>query len=179
MKRIILVALLLVVAACEQAAVSDPVVVPSVPEMSTPEVVEEPVIEAVEEEPVDEPVDEPIDEPVEEEPVTEDPVEEEPVEEETVEEEPVTETVDDEPEEEESTESTVFNAQTLANYDGREGRSAYIAIDGVVYDVTSSPRWPNGNHNGFQAGQDLSRQIPQNHRADMRFERFPVVGTYE
>jgi predicted heme/steroid binding protein len=160
MKYIVVFTLAFLLAACGEAAV-DAVELPPVPEMTAPEVVEEPVVE-----PVTPPVTEPVDEPVEEEPVTED-------------EEPVTETVDDEPEEEETTQTTVFNAQTLANYDGREGRAAYIAIDGVVYDVTSSPRWPNGQHNGFQAGQDLSRQIPQNHRADMRFERFPVVGTYE
>jgi predicted heme/steroid binding protein len=160
MKYIVVFTLAFLLAACGEAAV-DAVELPPVPEMTAPEVVEEPVVE-----PVTPPVTEPVDEPVEEDPVTED-------------EEPVTETVDDEPEEEETTQTTVFNAQTLANYDGREGRAAYIAIDGVVYDVTSSPRWPNGQHNGFQAGQDLSRQIPQNHRADMRFERFPVVGTYE
>jgi predicted heme/steroid binding protein len=169
MKYIVVFTLAFLLAACGEAAV-DAVELPPVPEMTAPEVVEEPVVE-----PVTPPVTEPVDEPVEEEPVDE-PVEEDPV---TEDEEPVTETVDDEPEEEETTQTTVFNAQTLANYDGREGRAAYIAIDGVVYDVTSSPRWPNGQHNGFQAGQDLSRQIPQNHRADMRFERFPVVGTYE
>lgn len=171
MKFITVLSLVFMLAACGQAA-ADPVVVPPVPEMSAPEVVEEPVVE-----PVVPPMAEPVEEPVEEEPV-EEPVEEEPVTE-TEDEEPVSEMVEDEPEEEETTQSNVFNAQTLANYDGREGRPAYIAIDGVVYDVSSSTRWRNGQHNGFQAGQDLSRQIPQDHRADMRFERFPIVGTYE
>ncbi len=86
--------------------------------------------------------------------------------------------VDEEEDTEDTSTGRVFNAQTLANYDGREGRPAYVAIDGVVYDLSNSTRWINGMHNGHQAGQDLSRQIPQNHRADMRIEMFPVVGTY-
>ncbi len=44
----------------------------------------------------------------------------------------------------------------LAYYDGREGRPAYIAVQGNIYDVSESPQWPNGNHNGYQAGQDLT-----------------------
>jgi Predicted heme/steroid binding protein len=71
-----------------------------------------------------------------------------------------------------------FTTEQLAQYNGRDGQPTYVAIDGLVYDLSTSSRWVNGNHNGNQAGQDLSRQIPQNHRADMRFERFPVVGRY-
>jgi predicted heme/steroid binding protein len=47
----------------------------------------------------------------------------------------------------------------LSEFDGREGRKAYIAVAGYIYDVTNSPRWPNGNHNGYQAGQDLTYEI--------------------
>ena len=161
MKYIVVFTLAFLLAACGEAAV-DAVELPPVPEMTVPEVVEEPVVE-----PVTPPVTEPVDEPVEEEPVTED-------------EEPVTETVDDEPEEEETTQSNVFNAQTLANYDGLEGRLAYIALDGVVYDVTGHLMWPNGLHRGyFQAGKDYSAQIPASHRRDMRYDELPKVGTYE
>lgn len=79
---------------------------------------------------------------------------------------------------EESSDSTVFTAQTLAYYDGQEGRPAYVAVNGVVYDVTSSPRWRDGAHNGFQAGRDLTRQFNNQH-GDSRLSRFPIVGTYQ
>ena len=49
--------------------------------------------------------------------------------------------------------------EELAQFDGRDGRKAYIAVNGYIYDVTGSPRWPNGNHNGNQAGQDLTDEI--------------------
>ena len=31
----------------------------------------------------------------------------------------------------------IFTLDELKNYDGKEGRKAYIAVDGVVYDVTN------------------------------------------
>ena len=53
-----------------------------------------------------------------------------------------------------------FNLEELAQYDGLEGRKAYIAVDGVVYDVTEIPQWKDGIHQGrFQAGKDYSEAI--------------------
>ena len=54
------------------------------------------------------------------------------------------------------TEKTFTLAQ-LAQYDGQNGQPAYVAVDGVVYDVTNSPAWPNGRHHGNQAGQDVTK----------------------
>lgn len=159
MKTIILLLLALVLVACADETTE--AVLPPVIETPAPTApVEEPVMEP---EPEPEMTPEPVDEPV---------VEPEPEQEP----EPV---VEEEEEDEPENLLPVFNRETLSEFDGRNGRRAYIAIDGVVYDVTNSPRWPNGNHNGFQAGQDLSRQIPRDHRNDGRYERFPVVGTYE
>lgn len=71
-----------------------------------------------------------------------------------------------------------FTLETLAAFDGREGRNAYIAVDGIVYDVTNSPRWPNGNHNGYQAGQDLTAMIDQMSPHGRRvLDRMRQVGT--
>lgn len=71
----------------------------------------------------------------------------------------------------------VFTVSELANYNGQNGQRAYVAVDGIVYDVTNNPSWAGGNHRGVQAGQDVSSMIPASHRADMRFEANPVVGT--
>ena len=43
-----------------------------------------------------------------------------------------------------------FTKETLSNYDGKNGRPAYIAVNGVVYDVTNNSHWVNG------AGRDVS-----------------------
>jgi predicted heme/steroid binding protein len=49
--------------------------------------------------------------------------------------------------------------EELAFFDGKDGRKAYIAVDGFIYDVSNSSRWANGQHNGFLAGRDLTSQI--------------------
>jgi predicted heme/steroid binding protein len=68
----------------------------------------------------------------------------------------------------------------LAGYDGRDGRRAYIAVNGTIYDVTESPRWKNGLHPpDHQAGQDLTEELSKAPHVRAVVERFPVVGTLE
>lgn len=70
-----------------------------------------------------------------------------------------------------------FTLEELAKYDGKEGRKAYIAVDGIVYDVSDSKRWKNGNHNGFSAGKDLSEFIKKSPHGKKVLERLKKVGT--
>ena len=70
-----------------------------------------------------------------------------------------------------------FTTEELAQFTGQDGQPAYVAVNGVVYDVSNSPRWPNGNHNGYQAGQDLTSAFAAQH-GDNRMGSFPVVGRY-
>jgi predicted heme/steroid binding protein len=50
-----------------------------------------------------------------------------------------------------------FTAEQLAEFDGTSGKSAYVAYKGVVYDVTDSPMWDAGDHEGEHvAGHDLT-----------------------
>jgi predicted heme/steroid binding protein len=70
-----------------------------------------------------------------------------------------------------------FTAATLAEYDGQDGRPAYIAIDGLVYDVSNHKSWTNGEHHGFEAGKDLSAEFKENHK-EGTLRKLPVVGTY-
>jgi len=67
--------------------------------------------------------------------------------------------------------------EELAEFDGLEGRKAYIAVDGFIYDVTDSDAWNNGLHNGYQAGQDLSVGINASPHGKSFLERVPKVGT--
>lgn len=52
-----------------------------------------------------------------------------------------------------------FTIEELSKYTGKDGNPAYIAVDGMVYDVTNVSNWKNGIHNGFKAGLDLTEQI--------------------
>ena len=75
----------------------------------------------------------------------------------------------------------VFTVDELAQFDGTNGSAAYVAVDGVVYDVTGSRMWPDGTHGrcdlGASAGRDLSELINQA-PANMRslLAKMPVVG---
>jgi predicted heme/steroid binding protein len=70
-----------------------------------------------------------------------------------------------------------FTKEQLAVFTGQNGQPAYVAVAGVVYDVSNSPAWPNGNHNGNQAGRDLTSVFNAQH-GDNRMASFPVVGRY-
>jgi predicted heme/steroid binding protein len=64
----------------------------------------------------------------------------------------------------------------LSQYDGRNGSNAYVLVDGVIYDVTNNPNWPNGRHNGYQAGRDLSAPIRQSPHGLPFIQRQPIVA---
>jgi len=70
-----------------------------------------------------------------------------------------------------------FTVGELKKYDGKEGRKAYIACDGFIYDVTDSFLWKDGKHQvTHHAGEDLTGELKDApHDADF-LKRFPVVG---
>jgi predicted heme/steroid binding protein/uncharacterized membrane protein len=50
-----------------------------------------------------------------------------------------------------------FSIEALDAFDGKEGRPAYIAYKGAVYDVTPSKLWKDGSHlRKHSAGNDLT-----------------------
>jgi predicted heme/steroid binding protein len=49
--------------------------------------------------------------------------------------------------------------EELSEYDGKDGNRAYVAVEGVIYDVTDIDAWQNGMHNGVVAGKDLTDEI--------------------
>lgn len=70
----------------------------------------------------------------------------------------------------------VFTAETLAVDNGLAGRPAYVAIDGLVYDLSALFR--NGQHAGHSAGQDLSAAFHGAH-PDSYLQGYQIVGTYQ
>ena len=68
----------------------------------------------------------------------------------------------------------------LKQYDGKDGRPAYIVYKGDIYDVTGSKLWKNGSHvNRHFAGEDLSHQMSVAPHGDEVMSRFKKVGTLE
>ena len=73
-----------------------------------------------------------------------------------------------------------FTEAELARYDGRNGRPAYIACNGRVYDVTGSFLWQDGRHQALHdAGRDLSAVLAAAPHGDDLLDRCPLVGLME
>ncbi len=69
-----------------------------------------------------------------------------------------------------------FTLDDLKQYDGQGGRPAYVAYEGSVYDVTDSPMWPDGDHEGMHmAGADLT-EAHDDAPHDVHIVDFPKVG---
>ncbi|MCW2276848.1 cytochrome b5 domain-containing protein [Heliophilum fasciatum] len=64
----------------------------------------------------------------------------------------------------------------LAQYNGKKGMPAYIAVDGVIYDVTMEAAWAAASHFSLRAGQDLSGPYRACHRGQGILARLKVVG---
>jgi predicted heme/steroid binding protein len=66
----------------------------------------------------------------------------------------------------------------LAKYNGKNGNPAYVAVDGIIYDVTDVKAWKNGSHKGqHEAGIDLTEQINKRSPHGPRvLKKRPVVG---
>jgi predicted heme/steroid binding protein/uncharacterized membrane protein len=71
-----------------------------------------------------------------------------------------------------------FSPAELAQYNGKDGKSIYIAHKGNVYDVSESKMWRGGRHmKRHNAGEDLTTDIQAApHDTDV-LERYPQVGT--
>ncbi len=69
-----------------------------------------------------------------------------------------------------------LTVEELAAYDGQNGKPAYVAVNGVIYDVTNVPAWKNGTHNGYQAGKDLTDVIGTAPHKDSVLKNLTVVG---
>ena len=69
-----------------------------------------------------------------------------------------------------------FTITELAKYDGKSGNPAYVAVDGVVYDVSVSPAWGGGTHFGLYSGKDLTTEFKSCHSMIDLLNKLPKVG---
>ncbi len=72
-----------------------------------------------------------------------------------------------------------FSAEELAEFDGKDGRKAYTAFEGKVYDVTDSTLWKLGEHFGLKAGIDLTAKMAEAPHGPEVFAGFTQIGTLE
>lgn len=73
-----------------------------------------------------------------------------------------------------------FSPEELAEYNGKAGKPAYVAFQGVVYDVTASESWEEGVHmDTHQAGQDLTGQMPDAPHGFDLLGRYSIAGIFK
>ncbi len=73
--------------------------------------------------------------------------------------------------------SQTITSDELSTFDGKDGRKAYYAYEGVIYDATNSPQWKLGQHFGLSAGRDLTGKLEGAPHGDGLVKSMPVVGT--
>ena len=65
-------------------------------------------------------------------------------------------------------------------FDGKDGKPAYIAYKGNIYDVSKSEQWKNGSHmNSHSAGDDLTHALSGAPHGEEVLDRIKQVGILE
>jgi len=70
-----------------------------------------------------------------------------------------------------------FTMEELSTYNGLNGKPAYVAINGVVHDLSKEIAWKDGTHFGLYAGKDLSAEFKECHQGmKLILDMLPQVG---
>ncbi|SCJ95063.1 Predicted heme/steroid binding protein [uncultured Clostridium sp.] len=76
-----------------------------------------------------------------------------------------------------STEEIMLTVQELSEFNGRDGKPPYVAIDGIVYDLSKINKWKDGKHHGMLAGQVLTEEYYRCHSKKLNLiKKSKVVG---
>jgi predicted heme/steroid binding protein len=71
----------------------------------------------------------------------------------------------------------IFTVKDLVRHNGKNGKPAYVAYEGKVYDVTNSFLWRDGRHQVLHnAGTDLTIAMEQAPHSGDILAKFPVIG---
>lgn len=74
---------------------------------------------------------------------------------------------------------TSFTLQELSRFNGKSGNPAYVAVNGIVYDVTNNATWAAATHFGLTAGRDLTSAFASCHAGQPILSKLKVVGRLE
>lgn len=70
----------------------------------------------------------------------------------------------------------IYTIDELSKYNGKDGNPAYVAVDGIVYDVTEAPGWAAATHFRLTAGHDLTMQFRSCHNGQKVLEKLKAIG---
>jgi predicted heme/steroid binding protein len=70
-----------------------------------------------------------------------------------------------------------FTVKELEQYNGKNGKPAYTAYQGKVYDLSQSSLWSGGEHMGMhQAGKDITEELELAPHGEEILKRVKQVG---
>jgi membrane-associated progesterone receptor component len=70
-----------------------------------------------------------------------------------------------------------FTIGELATFTGKNGKPAYVAVNGIVYDVTNNRAWAAATHFGLIAGKDYTQEFASCHAGQQSIlATLPAVG---
>lgn len=70
----------------------------------------------------------------------------------------------------------VFTTAELSRYNGKGGNPAYVAVNGIVYDVTNQAAWGGATHFGLAAGKDVTSEFASCHAGQPVLSKLMMVG---
>ena len=72
---------------------------------------------------------------------------------------------------------SIISLEELEKNEGSQGKPAFVAVNGEVYDLSASPVWKNGEHMGeHHAGCDLTEALERAPHGIEMLERYQKVG---
>jgi predicted heme/steroid binding protein len=70
----------------------------------------------------------------------------------------------------------VFTRSQLALRNGQDKPQIWVALHGIIYELTLSRLWHNGKHYEHWAGQDLTDELKDAPHTEKVFDKFKPVG---
>ncbi|OIU70489.1 cytochrome b5 domain-containing protein [Rossellomorea aquimaris] len=70
-----------------------------------------------------------------------------------------------------------FTIGELATFTGKNGRPAYVAVNGIVYDMTTNRAWAAASHFGLTAGKEYTQEFASCHAGQQSIlAALPIAG---
>jgi membrane-associated progesterone receptor component len=69
-----------------------------------------------------------------------------------------------------------ISLEQLSKYNGKNGNPAYVAVEGIVYDVTDNAAWGAATHFGLTAGKDITEQYKSCHAGQQVISNLKRIG---
>jgi predicted heme/steroid binding protein len=70
----------------------------------------------------------------------------------------------------------VYTRSQLALRNGQDKPEVWVALNGLIYNVSLSRLWKNGKHYEHWAGQDLTDELKDAPHTEKVFDKFTVIG---